>query len=73
MGRLEGGDGNDILEGGAGADILNGGAGIDRAVYTDSPYRLVVNLYDSTLNKADAAGDQPVERRSGTGGVRSES
>lgn len=41
---LAGDDGDDDLSGNAGRDTLRGGNGIDRALYTDAPARVVINL-----------------------------
>ncbi len=54
---LEGGAGNDLLGGFAGADQLVGGDGIDRATYTASTARVVVDLLAGTGSGGDAEGD----------------
>jgi Ca2+-binding RTX toxin-like protein len=54
---LLGGGGNDLLIGGAGADALFGGNGIDRADYSDSASRVVVDLNGTQQSQGDAAGD----------------
>ena len=46
---LNGGDGNDSIEGGAGNDSLVGGAGTDTLDYSNSPNRVLVNMFTGDL------------------------
>jgi Ca2+-binding RTX toxin-like protein len=55
---LSGWVGNDDLEGGAGADTLDGGLGVDRAIYSDSPAGVTVNLLWGSASGGDAEGDK---------------
>ena len=54
---LNGGEGMDILVGGAGGDRLNGGDGFDIASYAPASSAVVVNMFDVSHNRGDAAGD----------------
>jgi Ca2+-binding RTX toxin-like protein len=55
---LSGLGGDDDLDGGAGADTLDGGWGIDRAIYSDSPAGVMVNLLWGSASGGDAEGDK---------------
>jgi Ca2+-binding RTX toxin-like protein len=55
---LSGLGGNDDLTGGAGADTLDGGWGVDRAIYSDSPVGVTVNLLWCSASGGDAEGDK---------------
>lgn len=54
---LWGDAGNDTLEGGLGADTMTGGAGLDMVSYTSALMALRINLFDSSQNTGEAAGD----------------
>jgi Ca2+-binding RTX toxin-like protein len=54
---LYGGLGNDFLVGGLGADYLDGGDGYDTVSYANATSAVDARLYDSTLNKGEAAFD----------------
>lgn len=54
---LLGGAGNDVLNGGDGADTLNGGAGLDVASYREAKSGIRLDVFATTGNQGEAAGD----------------
>jgi Ca2+-binding RTX toxin-like protein len=54
---LEGGDDVDSLFGGPGGDVLDGGTNFDYARYDYALTAVSANLFDSSLNAGEAAGD----------------
>ena len=66
--NLVAGAGNDNLIGDGGGDLLDGGDGIDTAMYFSSTAGVTAQLWNSSFNTGDAAGDRYVgiENLSGT-------
>jgi Ca2+-binding RTX toxin-like protein len=64
---IDGMAGNDTIEGGAGNDTLAGGADVDTLSYSDSPARVVVNLFATTTIFIDGVAVAPGTASDGYG------
>ena len=67
--HIFGENGDDILTGGAGGDLLDGGTGVDTASYSDSGWRVTVNLITGSGTGGTAEGDTliSIEHVAGSG------